>query len=211
MQNFTTVLQLIKEAFFKHGDENTLKSCIKALAFAANESQADLQDSANQILKETADDLLVKVRSAITRAGVSSYAVLQWGIFVNLKSDVWKCIAGRIWEKRGVNIRSCWILLWGEVWYFCEILRLYFWVILVTDRLLCFFDDNIFLSGPYKDRFPLSWSKTWRLGLCLLLPAGCWGWLLLDSESQAPVPVAIGSERLQQLVHRLARPSWWVQ
>lgn len=79
MQNFTTVLQLIKEAFFKHGDENTLKSCIKGLAFAANESQADLQDSANQILKETADDLLVKVRSAITRAGVSSYAVLQRG------------------------------------------------------------------------------------------------------------------------------------
>jgi hypothetical protein len=69
-QNFASVLQLIKEAFFKHGDEKTLKGCITALAFAANESHADLQDSANQILKETADELLVKLRSAIMRVGV---------------------------------------------------------------------------------------------------------------------------------------------
>ncbi|KAH8935631.1 hypothetical protein BDL97_17G039000 [Sphagnum fallax] len=68
-QNFASVLQLIKEAFFKHGDEKTLKGCITALAFAANESHADLQDSANQILKETADELLVKLRSAIMRVG----------------------------------------------------------------------------------------------------------------------------------------------
>jgi hypothetical protein len=71
-QNFASVLQLIKEAFFKHGDEKTLKGCITALAFAANESHADLQDSANQILKETADELLVKLRSAIMRVGVMS-------------------------------------------------------------------------------------------------------------------------------------------
>ena len=71
MQNFINVLQLIKEAFFKHGDESILKTCIKVLSFSTNESQGDLQDSANQVLKETADDLLVKLRSAITQAGVS--------------------------------------------------------------------------------------------------------------------------------------------
>jgi hypothetical protein len=69
-QNFALVLQLIKEAFFKHGDEKTLEACIMALAFASNESHADLQDSANQIVKETADELLVKLRSAIMRVGV---------------------------------------------------------------------------------------------------------------------------------------------
>jgi hypothetical protein len=50
---------------------NILKTCIKVLSFATNESQGDLQDSANQVIKETADDLLVKLRSAITQAGVS--------------------------------------------------------------------------------------------------------------------------------------------
>ena len=71
MQNFTTVLNLIKEAFFKHGDENILKTCIKVLLFAAHESQGDLQDSANRVIKEIADDLLVKLRSSISQAGVS--------------------------------------------------------------------------------------------------------------------------------------------
>ena len=41
-QNFITVLQLIKEAFFKHGEANTLKSCVKEITFCATESQADL-------------------------------------------------------------------------------------------------------------------------------------------------------------------------
>lgn len=71
LQNFINVLQLIKEAFFKHGDENILKTCIKVLSYATNESQGDLQDSANQVIKETADDLSVKLRSAITQTGVS--------------------------------------------------------------------------------------------------------------------------------------------
>ena len=36
------MLQLIKEAFFKHGGANTLKSCVKAITFCATESQVDL-------------------------------------------------------------------------------------------------------------------------------------------------------------------------
>jgi pentatricopeptide repeat protein len=70
-QNFMTVLQLIKEAFFKHGEANTLKSCVKAITFCASESQADLQDSAQNKLKELEDELVLKLRSAIKQAGVS--------------------------------------------------------------------------------------------------------------------------------------------
>ncbi|KAG0566423.1 hypothetical protein KC19_7G062600 [Ceratodon purpureus] len=81
-QNFISVLQLIKDAFFKHGDENILKTCIKVLSFATNESQGDLQDSANQVIKETADDLLVKLRSAITQAGESED---DYSLTVNLR------------------------------------------------------------------------------------------------------------------------------
>ncbi|KAJ7564848.1 hypothetical protein O6H91_02G036400 [Diphasiastrum complanatum] len=70
-QNFSTSLQLTKDAFFKHGDDNTLRACVKALAFCANESHADLQDTAQRILKETSDELLLKLRSAILQAGES--------------------------------------------------------------------------------------------------------------------------------------------
>jgi hypothetical protein len=81
-QNFKEVLRLIKEAFFKHGDESILKTCIKVLSFAANESQGDLQDSANQVIKETADDLLVKLRSAISQAEDSED---DYSLTVNLR------------------------------------------------------------------------------------------------------------------------------
>ncbi|BBN04041.1 cohesin complex subunit SA-1/2 [Marchantia polymorpha subsp. ruderalis] len=68
-QSFAAALQLIKDAFVKHGDSNTLKACVKSLAFAANESHADLQDSAQQIFKQTVDDLSSKLKSAIGQLG----------------------------------------------------------------------------------------------------------------------------------------------
>ena len=81
-QNFMTVLQLIKEAFFKHGEANTLKSCVKAITFCASESQADLQDSAQNKLKELEDELVLKLRSAIKQAGVSED---EYSLTVNLR------------------------------------------------------------------------------------------------------------------------------
>lgn len=81
-QNFTTVLQLIKEAFFKHGEANTLKSCVKVITFCASESQADLQDSAQNKLKELEDELVLKLRSAIKQAGVSED---EYSLIVNLR------------------------------------------------------------------------------------------------------------------------------
>lgn len=69
-QTFTQVLQLLKEAFFKHGEENVLKACVKALAFCGSESQADLQDSAQQTMKLMEDELVLKLRNAINQAGI---------------------------------------------------------------------------------------------------------------------------------------------
>lgn len=69
-QTFSQVMQLLKEAFFKHGEENVLKACVKALAFCGGESQADLQDSAQQTMKLMEDELVLKLRSAINQAGV---------------------------------------------------------------------------------------------------------------------------------------------
>lgn len=89
MQNFTIVLNLIKEAFFKHGDENILKTCIQVLSFAANESEGDLRDSANQVIKEIADDLLVKLRSAISEARVISLEFVSIYSLVSLHSPIY--------------------------------------------------------------------------------------------------------------------------
>jgi hypothetical protein len=66
MQNFINVLQVSKEAFFKYEDENKLKICMKALLLAKYESQRDLQDLANQVIKETIDDPFVTLRLVIT-------------------------------------------------------------------------------------------------------------------------------------------------
>ncbi|KAH7366553.1 hypothetical protein KP509_18G084600 [Ceratopteris richardii] len=69
-QTFAQVMQLLKEAFFKHGEESVLKACVKALAFCAGESQAELQDSAQHTMKLMEDELVLKLRSAINQAGV---------------------------------------------------------------------------------------------------------------------------------------------
>ncbi|MCO5549119.1 hypothetical protein L7F22_002585 [Adiantum nelumboides] len=69
-QTFSQVMQLLKEAFFKHGEENVLKACVKALAFCGGESQADLSDSAQQTMKLMEDELVLKLRSALKEAGV---------------------------------------------------------------------------------------------------------------------------------------------
>ncbi|AET00516.1 DUF4283 domain protein [Medicago truncatula] len=39
LKNFTNVLQLMKEAFFKHGDEDLLRACVKAINFCCIESR----------------------------------------------------------------------------------------------------------------------------------------------------------------------------
>ncbi|XP_051141640.1 sister-chromatid cohesion protein 3 [Andrographis paniculata] len=81
-QNFKALLKLIREAFFKHGDKDTLRSCVKAIKFCATESQGELQDFAQNHIKELEDELLIKLKSAIEDVvnGGDEYSLL-----VNLK------------------------------------------------------------------------------------------------------------------------------
>ncbi|XP_030947557.1 sister-chromatid cohesion protein 3-like [Quercus lobata] len=81
-QNFRSVLQLIKEAFFKHGEKEALRSCVKAINFCSTESQGELQDFARSELKELEDGLIAKLKAAIKEVvdGGDEYSLL-----VNLK------------------------------------------------------------------------------------------------------------------------------
>ncbi|XP_027352441.1 sister-chromatid cohesion protein 3 isoform X2 [Abrus precatorius] len=81
-QNFKNVLQLMKEAFFKHGDKDPLRACMKAINFCCLESQGELQDFARNKLKELEDEIIAKLKSAIKEIvdGGDEYSLL-----VNLK------------------------------------------------------------------------------------------------------------------------------
>ncbi|TVU23845.1 hypothetical protein EJB05_26228 [Eragrostis curvula] len=81
-KNFKAAIDLIFDAFFKHGEKDTLRSCIKAITFCCTECQADLQDYAENKLKNLEDELVLKVKTAIkeVEAGDDEYSLL-----VNLK------------------------------------------------------------------------------------------------------------------------------
>ncbi|KFK37551.1 hypothetical protein AALP_AA4G271400 [Arabis alpina] len=81
-QNFKAAVRLIKDAFFKHGEKEALRSCIKAITFCASESKGELQDFSRGKLKDLEDELLDKLTSAIkeVKSGNDEYSLL-----VNLK------------------------------------------------------------------------------------------------------------------------------
>ncbi|KAL8262154.1 hypothetical protein R6Q59_026203 [Mikania micrantha] len=81
-QKFRTLLQLMKETFFKHGDKDTLRSCVKAVNYCMTRSQGELQDFAQNKLKELEDELISKLKSAIREVvdGGDEYLLL-----VNMK------------------------------------------------------------------------------------------------------------------------------
>ncbi|XP_073150312.1 sister-chromatid cohesion protein 3 [Henckelia pumila] len=81
-QNFKATLQLMREAFFKHGDKDALRSCVKAVKFCATESQGELQDFGQNQVKELEDEIMVKLKSALKDVvnGGDEYSLL-----VNLK------------------------------------------------------------------------------------------------------------------------------
>lgn len=81
-QNFKTVLQLIKEAFFKHVEKDALRSCVKAINFCSTESKGELRDFAESKMKEVENELIAKITSAIKEVadGDDEYLLL-----VNLK------------------------------------------------------------------------------------------------------------------------------
>ncbi|KAE8693760.1 Sister-chromatid cohesion protein 3 [Hibiscus syriacus] len=81
-QNFRNTLLLIKDAFFKHGEKDALRSCVKAITFCSTESRGELQDFSRNKLKELEDELLDKLKSATKEVidGEDEYSLL-----VNLK------------------------------------------------------------------------------------------------------------------------------
>lgn len=81
-QNFKAILELITDAFFKHGEKETLRSCIAALSFCCIESQADLQDYAQNKLKDLENELIVKLKSAMKEVAVGDD---EYSLLVNLK------------------------------------------------------------------------------------------------------------------------------
>ena len=55
----------MKDAFFKHGHKEPLRSCVKAINFCCAKSKGELQDFARTKLKELEDELNTKLNSAI--------------------------------------------------------------------------------------------------------------------------------------------------
>jgi len=64
-QNSKTVLKLMREACFKHGEKDALRSCVKAINFCFAQSQGQLKYFAQNKLKELEDELIAKLKSAI--------------------------------------------------------------------------------------------------------------------------------------------------
>lgn len=60
----------MKEAFFKHGEKEALRSCVRAISFCSTESQGELQDFARNNLKELEDELIAKLKAAIKEVAV---------------------------------------------------------------------------------------------------------------------------------------------
>lgn len=81
-QNFRAILKLMREAFFKHGEKDNLRACVKAIKFCSTESQGELQDFAQNQIKDLEDDLVAKLKSAMKDVtnGDDDYSLL-----VNLK------------------------------------------------------------------------------------------------------------------------------
>ncbi|XP_042433098.1 sister-chromatid cohesion protein 3-like [Zingiber officinale] len=81
-QNFKAILELIVDAFFKHGEKDTLRSCIRVITFCSTDSPADLQDYAQNKLKDLENDLIIKLKAAIKEVEMGGD---EYSLLVNLK------------------------------------------------------------------------------------------------------------------------------
>nr|GEX63396.1 sister-chromatid cohesion protein 3 [Tanacetum cinerariifolium] len=77
---FKTDLQLIKETFFKHGDKDALRSCVRAVNFCSSRCRGELKDYAKNKLKKVEDKLVVKVTAVIREVanGNNEYLLLVY-------------------------------------------------------------------------------------------------------------------------------------
>lgn len=60
----------MKEAFLKHGEKDALRCCVKAINFCSAESRGELQDFAQNKLRELEDELITKLKSAMREVAV---------------------------------------------------------------------------------------------------------------------------------------------
>ena len=69
MQNFSAIINLLKDAFFKHGKPALLSKCIQALSFCAKEGHAELKDVAQHVLFESGVEVVTKLQNSIAQVG----------------------------------------------------------------------------------------------------------------------------------------------
>lgn len=69
----------MKETFFKHGDKDALRACVRAINYCSSGSRGELKDYAQNKLKEVEDELVVKVKAAIREV-----AVWHGNFYINL-------------------------------------------------------------------------------------------------------------------------------
>ncbi|KAG9157239.1 hypothetical protein Leryth_004904 [Lithospermum erythrorhizon] len=81
-KSFKTVLQRMKEAFFKHGEKDALRSCVRAFNFCASESRGELKDFAVNLLKEVENDLIAKLKFVLQEVEDDDD---EYSMLVNLK------------------------------------------------------------------------------------------------------------------------------
>ncbi|KAM7495930.1 hypothetical protein LguiA_020344 [Lonicera macranthoides] len=106
-QTFKDVVQLIKETFFKHGEKDALRSCVKAINFCSLASRGELQDFAKSKFKELEDDLIAKLKYAMKEVVDSDD---EYSLQVNLKRlyelQLIKCVSnGSLYEDILVILR----------------------------------------------------------------------------------------------------------
>ena len=90
-QNFKNILQLMKEALFKHGEKEAIRSCVRAINFCSTESQGELQDFARAKLKDLEDEIVAKLKSAMKEVAVClSLSFLSSPIFHMNKANMFQ-------------------------------------------------------------------------------------------------------------------------
>lgn len=65
----------MKEAFFKHGEKEALRSCMKGINLCCTASRGELQDFSRNKLKELEDELFAKLKHAMRELEVYSVIV----------------------------------------------------------------------------------------------------------------------------------------
>jgi cohesin complex subunit SA-1/2 len=89
IQHFKAVIDLIYDAFFKHGEKDALRSCIKALAFCCTECQADLKDYVENKFKNLEDEVVLKVKTAIKEVEVCLFVLFFTFVCAEAMMIIW--------------------------------------------------------------------------------------------------------------------------